>query len=71
MEHTHMDIWCTEITDVRAFIAVNSVKVDTPEPYIVRHSLEVGKKPVATIIGFRVVGVETRVEAQTDYGRSG
>ena len=54
MEHTHIDISATKFPDVRAFIAVNPVKVDIPEPWIVRHSLEVGKEPVATKIRFLV-----------------
>ena len=54
MEHTHIDISATECPDVGAFIAVNPVKADTPEPWIVRHNLEVGKKLVATKIRFLV-----------------
>ena len=54
MEHTHIDILATEFPDVGAFIAVNPVKADTPEPWIVRHNLEVGKKLVATKIRFLV-----------------
>ena len=41
-----------ECTDVRVDIAVNPVKVDTLEPWVVLHSLEVGKKLVATVMVF-------------------